>query len=239
MTSFLEIERFLASEGPWITGIDFPFGQPHKLIINLGWPQTWEGYVDRISRMSREEFCSTLSDYKWHRPEGDKEHRRVTDEAAGSLSPQKLSFTPVGRMFFQGAPRLMNSGVCIIPCRPTATNRIVVEAYPALVARFLVGRCGYKHDQKHKQTAEHRMVRADIVHGLSSPAMRSHYSFEIELTPKLAEECIANSTGDRLDAMLCAVQAAWAWSQRDANYGMPVDCDAAEGWITDPALVQR
>jgi dihydroorotase len=36
---------------------------------------------------------------------------------------------------------------------------------------------------------------------------------------------------DRLDAVLCLVQAAWAWSRRDANYGLPVRADRIEGWI--------
>ncbi|MES9967114.1 MAG: hypothetical protein ABW074_07580, partial [Sedimenticola sp.] len=42
--------------------------------------------------------------------------------------------------------------------------------------------------------------------------------------------------GDGLDALLCAVQAAWAWSRRDRGYGIPDDVDRLEGWITDPAL---
>jgi hypothetical protein len=44
LTSFNEIEHFLRQPGPWAAGIDFPFGQPRRLIENLGWPQTWEGY---------------------------------------------------------------------------------------------------------------------------------------------------------------------------------------------------
>jgi hypothetical protein len=42
---------------------------------------------------------------------------------------------------------------------------------------------------------------------------------------------------DHLDALLCAVQAAWAWRCRDAGYGLPADLDPLEGWITDPALL--
>jgi hypothetical protein len=33
-----------------------------------------------------------------------------------------------------------------------------------------------------------------------------------------------------------AVQAAWAYSQADNNFGIPVDCDPLEGWIVDPSL---
>ena len=42
-------------------------------------------------------------------------------------------------------------------------------------------------------------------------------------------------TGDTLDALLAAIQAGWAYSQRALNYGIPPDCDPAEGWIVDPA----
>jgi hypothetical protein len=40
---------------------------------------------------------------------------------------------------------------------------------------------------------------------------------------------------DTLDALLCAVQAAWAWTHRERGFGMPEDCDRLEGWIADPA----
>jgi hypothetical protein len=54
-----------------------------------------------------------LEVYRSHRPFGDKEHRRKTDIAASSISPQKLYGVPVGLMFFEGAPRLVKSGVTI------------------------------------------------------------------------------------------------------------------------------
>jgi hypothetical protein len=36
---------------------------------------------------------------------------------------------------------------------------------------------------------------------------------------------------DNLDAVLCAIQAAWAYTQRDEGYGIPVECSKDEGWI--------
>ena len=36
---------------------------------------------------------------------------------------------------------------------------------------------------------------------------------------------------DRLDAVLCLVQAAWASVRRDENWGLPVRADRIEGWI--------
>ena len=38
-------------------------------------------------------------------------------------------------------------------------------------------------------------------------------------------------TGDRIDATLCAMQAAWAWQRRASNYGLPDIIDPLEGWI--------
>lgn len=59
------------------------------------------------------------------RPPGDKEHRRVTDIAAGSISPQKIYGVPVGLMFFEGAPRLIKSGVTIPILQTGDPSRIV------------------------------------------------------------------------------------------------------------------
>jgi len=48
---------------------------------------------------------------------------------------------------------------------------------------------------------------------------------------------INDPSGDQLDALLCAVQAAWSWLRRDEGYGVPARADLLEGWITDPALI--
>jgi hypothetical protein len=41
-------------------------------------------------------------------------------------------------------------------------------------------------------------------------------------------------TGDQLDALLCAIQATWAWTNRHDGYGAPDAVDPLEGWIADP-----
>ena len=43
-----------------------------------------------------------------------------------------------------------------------------------------------------------------------------------------------DASGDKLDAVLCAIQAAWAWKKRDRRYGRPHSADKLEGWIADP-----
>jgi hypothetical protein len=100
-TEFAQFELALKRPGPWIAGIDFPFGQSRKFIGNIGWPNTWAGYVAHAESLGREGFRDGLDNYRRKRPFGDKEHRRTTDVAASSISPQKLYGVPVGLMFFE------------------------------------------------------------------------------------------------------------------------------------------
>lgn len=237
MPTFAEFEAFLRSEGPWLAALDFPFGQPRKLIANLGWPTTWSDYMRVIATMSKVEFEETLAVYRAGRPVGDKLHMRVTDTLAGARSPMMLHRVPVGKMFFQGAPRLLNADISILPCRPTTSGNIVVEGYPALVARKWLGKRGYKSDERGRQSSEQREARRDLIAGLCSPELLHQYGIHLSLTESMADALIAEPMGDLLDALLCAVQAAWVYTRRDEGYGIPATCDADEGCIVDPALL--
>lgn len=43
---FDAFEDVLNFNGPWFAGIDFPFGQPRRLIENMDWPRSsWLEYV--------------------------------------------------------------------------------------------------------------------------------------------------------------------------------------------------
>jgi hypothetical protein len=46
---------------------------------------------------------------------------------------------------------------------------------------------------------------------------------------------VADASGDRLDAVLCLLQAAWARTQPD--YGRPAEADMLEGWIVTAGVV--
>lgn len=59
-----------------------------------------------------------------------------------------LHRVPAGKMFYEGAPRLLQAGVSILPCLPRADARLVFEDYPALVARRYVGMRGYRSDTR-------------------------------------------------------------------------------------------
>lgn len=236
MPSFDEFDAFLHSDGPWVAALDFPFGQPRKLISNLGWPQTWEGYVQVISSMGKTMFENTLIRYQASRSAGDKQHLRATDAQAGARSPMMLQRVPVGKMFFQGATRLLASDISVLPCRPTRDNRIVVEGYPTLVARKWIGKHSYKSDEQSKQTADKLEARQEIMSRLRSPELLDNYGIMLELCDEMANIFIQDPTGDSLDALLCAIQAAWAYTQRSHGYGIPAKCNKDEGWIVDPLM---
>jgi uncharacterized protein DUF429 len=233
LISFEDFEAFLRLDGPWLAALDFPFGQPRKLISHLGWPQTWEGYMQVIVSMGKKEFEETLKRYRESRPAGDKQHLRATDVLAGARSPMMLHRVPVGKMFFEGAPRLLRSEVSILPCRPTEDSRIVVEGYPALVARSLIGKRSYKSDERGKQSKDKEEARWEIVRGLHSSEMMERYGSRVELSDEMGERLVEDQMGDELDAVLCAVQGGWAYLQRDRGYGIPDECERMEGWIVD------
>jgi hypothetical protein len=44
-------------------------------------------------------------------------------------------------------------------------------------------------------------------------------------------QVMEDGAGDLLDAVICAMQATWGWCRRRANYGLPADAPAGEGWI--------
>ncbi|MBR9766092.1 MAG: DUF429 domain-containing protein [Rhodobacteraceae bacterium] len=228
---FAAFEEMLAAPGPWIAGIDFPFGQACRFIDTIGWPQNWADYVRHARSLGRDGFRRTLDAYRAERPAGDKEHRRATDRAAGSISPQKLFGVPVGLMFFEGAPRLLRSGVTVPHLHDGARDRIVVEAYPGVVARRLIGRRSYKNDTRRKQTLDQFLARKALFDELVARGPEL-YGLAIDADPSLCDDPGA----DQLDALLCAVQAAWSWGRRGDAYGAPRCPDAREGWIADPMV---
>lgn len=229
---FASFESALKRPGPWIAGFDFPFGQSRTFIENIGWPATWQGYVEYAGSLERGAFREALDGYRENRPAGSKEHRRRTDVAAGSISPQKLYGVPVGLMFFEGAPRLLSSGVTIPGLHQGDPERIAVEAYPGVLARQFLGRRSYKNDTKGKQTGEQHRARRDLFAEIVSGRLRERYGIIVHAEPTLCDDPGA----DHLDALLCAIQAAWAWRNRDSTFGAPKDLDQLEGWIADPSL---
>lgn len=237
IASLNEFEVFLKRRGPWIAGFDFPFGQPRQLLENLGWPQVWAEFVEIVAMMSQQEFEAQLEAYRQPRAAGDKHHLRQADTRAKACSPMMLFGVPVGKMFFKGAPRLLRAGLNILPCCPTTDTRVALEAYPALVARKWLDKRSYKSDDPQKQSVEQQKSRQDLLAALCSPQLQAHYGIQLLLDESLKTDFINDPTADSLDACLCAIQAAWAYTQREHGYGIPSTCDPLEGWIADPEML--
>jgi hypothetical protein len=172
------------------------------------------------------------------RPPGSKWRYRLADRRSGSSSAMMLFRVPVGKMFYQGAPRLLASGVRVEPCRRNGDERVAVEAYPAVVARRFLGRTAYKRDGV-PDTPERRSARVTLLAGLESAVLREVYGFAVEMDARWRDEFVQDPSADALDSLLCAIQAAWAYEKRDEGYGVPPECDPDEGWILDPALLEE
>ena len=232
-TNFPDFMDFLQRSPAWIAGVDFPLGQPRKLVENLQWGTTWATYVNLVGQMSKQEFVETLNQYRQGRAFGDREHLRETDKIMGAISPMKVYGVPVGKMFFEGAPRLLKAGFSILPCQPADNSRndskIVLEIYPALMARSLIGKQSYKSDEKRKQTPEMQLLRQEMIKQVRSHEFLTKYGFDVVINEDIASECDRDPSGDTIDALFAAIQTASA--SRKPNYGIPENCDRLEGWI--------
>lgn len=209
---FEGFEGFLESSGPWVCGMDFSFGQSRPLVEALDWPSNWEGYVGQVSRLSKEEFEGAIKGQMAGRPKGDKYHYRLADRCSGSSSAMRLFRVPVGKMFYRGAPRLLSSSVSVKPCRPRGSERVAVEAYPAVVAQRFLGKRSYKSDERKKQTLVQRVAREELVEGLGSKEMEEAYGFIVRMDEVWREELARDPMADALDSVLCAVQTTWAYT---------------------------
>jgi alpha-D-ribose 1-methylphosphonate 5-phosphate C-P lyase len=231
LASFEAFDGLLREPGPWLGGFDFPFGQTRRLVRELGWPENWSDLVSHIRDLGSRRFAEAVLAYERKQPDGAKQHKRAADLIAGGQPPQKVQWQPVGLMFAQGTPRLLASGIHIAGLRENGDSRVAVEVYPAITARLFIKRASYKSAEA--DDTKRRDARRRIVEGIRNPALTKCYGVRLELSEATAARLIADAPGDELDAVLCAVQAAWA--ARQSRYGVPPDIDALEGWISDPA----
>ena len=232
----------LNEPGPWIAAIDFPFGLPARLVQESRWRDSWSGYVNDCVAMGKEHFVEYMRNYQ-HSVTGERRLLRETDQLAGSRSPMQVDFIPIGKMFFVGAPILAESACTLVPFRiGHADAGIVVEGYPKLVAMKAVQRNPYKSERPTTRRPAEARARQRILNWLSSDEIRKHYGFTVELADPVANDCKSDARGDSLDAVLCAVQAAWAWTKRRDRYGVPHlerNLEELEGWIIDPHTLQQ
>jgi hypothetical protein len=125
-------------------------------------------------------------------------------------------------------PRLIDAGVSVPGLHGDDPERVALEAYPGFTARGIFGG-SYKNDSVAKQTPARRRARKLIVDCLASN--RNPFGFPLTAPAALLRSLVNDASGDRLDAVLCAMQAAWAWQRRQDNYGLPTNIDPLEGWI--------
>ncbi len=229
--SLPEWSAWLARPADWVGGFDLPFGLPRELVQALGWPQDWPACMDRYATLPREAVRQAFAAFCDARPVGQKFAHRATDGPAGSSPSMKWVNPPVALMMHAGVPLLRQAGVHLPRLCDGDPRRVALEAYPGLVAREVLGRRSYKSDDRAKQTPERLIARKDLLHALEQGLPR--WGLRLRLRPAQHDALVADASGDRLDAVLCLWQAAWAWQRHaagDAHYGLPA-CDPLEGWI--------
>jgi len=225
--SFAEFEAFLARPGPWVGGFDFPFSLPAELARDLRWPTAWQELVAHCAAMDRKGFRQALDSYRAGRPVGRKYAHRATDYPAGSSSPMKLVNPPVALMFHEGARRLLAADVHIPVLSPRNFSKTAVEAYPGLLVRKQLGiRASYKSDTRAEQTSARMAVRKQVLSALKEGRP---LGIRIRIERKCERQIVDDGSGDLLDAVICAAQAAWA--AKRPGYGLPAEASAGEGWI--------
>lgn len=234
LADFAAFEAWLATPGPWIGGFDFPFGLPRRFVEAQSPARDWEQLVAWAAALGREGFCAVVHPaFSAARGRPQDKHRAV-DALAGSHSPLKTMDPskrqainpPVGLMFYEGAPRLAAAGLHLPGLRENGDRRVAIEAYPGYLAARL-GQRHYKND-KSESAPLRRAARRAVLQRL---AAGEPLGIELMLPPKLARRAIDDASGDSLDAVLCAVQAAWCALRADDGYGLPPDIDPLEGWI--------
>ncbi|WP_269533037.1 DUF429 domain-containing protein [Chitinimonas sp. BJYL2] len=232
LDSFAAFEAMLATPGPWTGGFDFPFGLPREFVEQQGWPTCWPDLIRHYASHGRSDLTSLFRNFCNARPAGNKFAHRAVDRLARSSPSMKWINPPVAWMLLEGAPRLLAAGVSLPGLHAGDPARIALEAYPALLARQIIGNASYKNDDPAKQTparAEHRLAIVNALCGDVPPLGQ-----KLLLTHSQRTAIIDDASGDLLDAVLCLLQAAWAATQ--VTYGLPAQIDPVEGWIiTVPA----
>lgn len=159
-------------------------------------------------------------------------HRKADQAVPGisSTSPLQTRYVPVGKMYFEGMARLVAANLTLPGLRQGRPDAIAFEAYPGLLSGEILGKRSYKSESE--ASHDRLIARMDLVDALEQG--RTRLGLRLKLTPAQRDQLVSDPKGDRLDAALCLMQAAWAhWrhEQGDAHWGLPADVDPIEGWI--------
>ncbi len=220
-------EDWLAQPGPWVGAFDFPFGLPRELVEHLGWPTDWPALMDHYAALTRAEIRATFAAFCQARPAGSKFAHRATDRRAGSSPSMKWVHPPVAYMLHAGVSALRRAGVHLPGLQAGDPSRVALEGYPGMLARELIGARSYKSDKASGQTSQRWIARKDLIEALVQG--RGRLGLRLQLSSPQHDALAADAAGDRLDAVLCLMQAAWALDQ--PRWGWPPQVDGLEGWI--------
>ena len=192
---------WLARPVAWVGGFDMPFGLPRELVQALDWPLDWEACIRHYASLSREQIRTQFAAFCDARPVGSKFAHRATDRPAASSPSMKWVNPPVAYMLHAGVPRLLDAGVYLpgLQSAQAAADRVALEAYPALLAREMVGGRSYKSDDAAKHTPERLIARKDILHGLETG--QTHLGLRLKLSHAQREVLADDASGDALDAV--------------------------------------
>jgi len=109
LTSRSSLGELLSESGPWMLGLDFPFGLPEEFIVAQGWSGVWASYAAQATSLRFDAFRTRIEEFRASREEGRKQPKRRVDKLANSQSPLTTVRTPVANMFHAGVPGLLNS----------------------------------------------------------------------------------------------------------------------------------
>lgn len=221
-------EDLLQAPGPWLGAFDFPFGLPRAFVQAHALGEDTRAVITALRGRcaSRLAFRALVDAWGNGRPAGQRLVHRATDTALPGLrstSPLQTRYVPVGFMYFEGLWRLVRAGVTLPGLHAGDAQRQAVEGYPGLLAHELVGTRSYKN----AASPDRLIARKDIVEALEQG--RTRLGLRVKMSHAQREHLVDDASGDRLDALLCLVQAAWA-SQRP-RCGVPEAVDPVEGWI--------
>ncbi len=229
MTTLAAFDAWLAAPGTWLGAFDFPFGLPREFVdanaLGANCAEVIASVRTRCpTRMAWRAFIDAWGNM---RPTGQRLVHRATDVDPGSgvasTSPLQTRYVPVGLMYYEGVASLLRAGVTLPGLHAGDAQRVALEGYPRRLAHALVGRRSYKNSDLPDRTE----AREAIVAGLERT--NPNDGLVLGLDAVLRRSLVADASGDRLDAVLCLVQAARA--SRRKNYGLPAFVDPVEGWI--------